>query len=336
MRPPREFSLEFGTNTASFWRCSYLLPEVSPAFDCTETILGEIFSTYASLPELSLEMRPPVSPLSGPVPSRHLFWRCTKLLPEVSPVFDLTEATLGEILPTYARISEVSLEMRPPREFPLGFGTIKASFFGAVAIYYQRSLQYSIVQKLLLGKSFPHTPAFQRSLWKCVLPVSPLSGSVPSRHFFGALAIYYRRSLQYSIVQKLLLGKSFSHTPAFQRSLSKCVPPVSSLSGSAPSTHLVWRCSDLLPEISPVFDRAEAILGEVFPTHASIPEVPLEMRPSRELSLGFGGIKAFFLVLLRSTIGSLSSIRSYTSYSWGNLSPLRQPSRGLSGNASPP
>ena len=59
MRPSREFSLGFGTITASFWRCSDLLPEVSPIFDRTEAVLRELFSTYASLPEVSLEMRPP-------------------------------------------------------------------------------------------------------------------------------------------------------------------------------------------------------------------------------------------------------------------------------------
>ena len=139
-RAPPVFSLGFGTIKASFWRCTKLLPEASPVFDRTETILGEIFSTSASLPEVSLEARPPVSSLSGSVPSRHLF--------------------------------------------------------GAVAVYYQRSLQYSIVQKLLLGKSFPLTSAFQRSLWKCVPPVSSLSGSVPSRHLFGAVPNYYPRSVQ--------------------------------------------------------------------------------------------------------------------------------------------
>ena len=72
-------------------------------------------------------------------------WRCSDLLPEVSPVFDCTETTLGETFPTYASFAEVSLEMRPLHEFPLGFGTIKAYFFGVVAIYYQRSLQHSIV-----------------------------------------------------------------------------------------------------------------------------------------------------------------------------------------------
>ena len=166
MRPPREFSLGFGTITASFWRCSDLLPEVSPVFDRTETIHGEIFSTPASFPEVSLEMRPPREFSLGFCTINASFWRCTKLLPEVSRVFDRTETALGEIFPAYASLPEVSLEMRPPRESSLGFGTIKAYF---------------------------------------------------------------------------------------------------------------WRCSDL-PEVSPVFYRTEATLGEVFPTYASLPEVSLEKR----------------------------------------------------------
>ena len=127
--------------------------------------------------------------------------------------------SVGQVSPAY-----FSLEVRPSRAFSLGF-VISRSFSGAVANYYRRSLSYSIVQKLFLRRSLPHTPAFQRSLWKCVPPVSSLSSSVPSGHVFGAVATYYRWSVQYSIVQKLFLGRYFPHTPALQRSLWKCVPP---------------------------------------------------------------------------------------------------------------
>ena len=81
--------------------------------------------------------------------------------------------------------------------------------FGAIAVYYRGSLQYSIVQKLLLGKYFPYWPAFQRSLWQRVPHVSSLSSSVPSRHLFVAVPNYHRRSLQYCF-QELLLGRSLS------------------------------------------------------------------------------------------------------------------------------
>ena len=152
MRPPREFSLGFGTIKSSLWRCSDLLKDVSPVFDRTESIIGEIFSRTPAFQRSLGKFVPLVSSLSSLVPSRHL--------PD------------------------------------------------AVAIYNQRSLQYSILQKLLLGTYFPHMPAIQRSLWKCVPPMTSPPGSVRSRHRFGAVAIYYRRSLQYSILQKLLSWRS--------------------------------------------------------------------------------------------------------------------------------
>ena len=273
MRPPRGFSPGFGAMEVSLWRCSELLPEISPVFDHTVAILGEISPTYASLPEVYLEMRPPREFSLGFGTIKASFWRCTKLLPEISPVFDRTEAILGEISPTYASLPDVSLEMRPPVS-SLSGSLPSRSLFGAVANYYRRPLQYSIVQKLFLERYLPHTlafqrslwkcapprefsigfvaievslwrcsellpevppvfdhteavlgaisphmPAFQRSLWKCVPPVVSAPGSVPSRHLFGAVANYYRRSLQYSIVQKLFLGRYLPHKPAFQRSL---------------------------------------------------------------------------------------------------------------------
>ena len=126
----------------------------------------------------------------------------------------------------------------PPVSFLSG-SVPSRHLFGAVPSYYRGSLQYSIVQKIFLGQSFPYSPAFQSCLWKRVPPVSFLSGSVPSRHLFGAVAVYYRGSLQYLTVQKLFLGKSFPPSPAFQSCLWKRVPLVSSLSGSVPSRHLL-------------------------------------------------------------------------------------------------
>ena len=157
--------------------------------------------------------------------------------------------------------------MRPPVSSLSGL-VPSMHLFGAVAVYYRGSFHYSIVQKLFLGKYFPRPPAFQRPLWKRVPPVSPLSGSVPSRHLFGAVAIYYRRSLQYLILQKLLLGKYFPHTPAFHRSLWKCVPPVSPPSGSVPSRHFFGAVPNYY--VSPVCDRTEATLGEIFSTNQNV------------------------------------------------------------------
>ena len=87
MRPPREFSLGFGTIKASFRRCSDLLPEVSSVFDRTEAILGDIFPTHASFSEVSQEMPPPHEFSLGFGTINASFWRCIKLLPAVSPVF---------------------------------------------------------------------------------------------------------------------------------------------------------------------------------------------------------------------------------------------------------
>ena len=58
-----------------------------------------------------------------------------------------------------------------------------------------------------------------------------------------------------------------------------------------------WHCSELLPDVSPVCDRTEAILGEIYPTYASLPEISLEMGPPREFSLGFVAIEASLLAL---------------------------------------
>ena len=149
--------------------------------------------------------------------------------------------------------------------------------FGAVPNYYRRSLQYSIVQKLFLGKYFLHPPAFQSSLWKCAPSVSSLSGSVPSRHLFGAIANYYRRSFEYSVVQKLFLGKSFPHPPASLSSLWKRVPPVTFLSGLIPSRHFFGTV--LLPGVSPVLHRTETKFEGIFSTSASPSELSLEARP---------------------------------------------------------
>ena len=128
MLAPREFSLGYGTIKVSFWRCTKLLPEVSPLFDRTEIILGKIPPTYASFLEVSLEMRPPREFSFGFGTIKASFWRCTKLPLEVSPVFNRTEPIVGEMSPTYASLPEISLEMRPPREFSLGFVAVKASF----------------------------------------------------------------------------------------------------------------------------------------------------------------------------------------------------------------
>ena len=116
LRPSLEVFLGFGTIKASFWRCTKLLPDVSPVGARTAASLGEIFSTPASFPELSLEaLLPREFPLEFGI-IKASSWRCSGLLPGFSPVGARTETVLGEIFPTFARLPELSLEALPPRE----------------------------------------------------------------------------------------------------------------------------------------------------------------------------------------------------------------------------
>ena len=134
LRPSREFSLGFDTIRASFWRCTKLLPEVSPVCDRTKAILGEIFSTPASLPEVSLEARTLREFSLGFGTIKASFWRCSGLLPEVSPVCDRTETVLGEIFSTSASLPGVSLEAHPPRVSSLSGLVPSRHLFGAVVV----------------------------------------------------------------------------------------------------------------------------------------------------------------------------------------------------------
>ena len=121
--------------------------------------------------------------------------------------------SVGEVSPVY-----FSLNLRPP-ESSLSGSVPSRHLLGAVAVYYRGSPQYSIVQKLFWRKSFPHSPGSQSCIWERFPPESSLSGSVPSRHLLGAVAVYYRGSPQYSIVQKLFWEKSFPHSPGSQSCL---------------------------------------------------------------------------------------------------------------------
>ena len=136
--------------------------------------VGEVSSVY-----FSLNLRPPREFSLGFGNMKASFWRCTKLLPEFFPVCVRTKAFLREIFSTSASLSEFSLEARPPREFSLGFGTIKASICRCSGL-------------------LSSIPSYRDYSWgnrfhfqKRVPPVSFLSGSVPSMHRFGVVAIYY-------------------------------------------------------------------------------------------------------------------------------------------------
>ena len=129
MRPPLEFSLGFVAIEVSLWQCIELLPEVYPVFDRAEAILEEISPTYASFPEVPLEMRPPLELSLGLVAFAVSLRRYTKLLPEVYPVFVRAGAVVGEISPTYASRPEVSLDMCFSLEFSLEFVAIEVSLW---------------------------------------------------------------------------------------------------------------------------------------------------------------------------------------------------------------
>ena len=235
--PPREHALGFGTIKASSWRCSGLLPGVSLVFDRTETILGEIFSPLARLPELSLGALPPREHALGFGTIKASFWRCSGLLPGVSPVFDRTETVLGEIVSPLARLPELSLGALPPQEHALGFGTIKASSWRCSGLLPGVSPVFDRTETIL-GEIVSPLVRLPKLSLEAFPPESTLSGSVPSRHLFGAVAVYYRRSPQYSIPHKLFWGKTFPHSPGSQSCLWERFPPESELSGSVPSGHL--------------------------------------------------------------------------------------------------
>ena len=91
--------------------------------DRTETILGEIFSPLARLPELSLRALPPREHALGFGTIKTSSWRCSGLLPGVSPVFDRTENySGGNIFPTRQapRDPESKLSSSVPSQHLLG------------------------------------------------------------------------------------------------------------------------------------------------------------------------------------------------------------------------
>ena len=204
--------------------CSGLLPGVSPAFDHTETILGEIFSPLARLPELSLGALPPREHALGFGAITASSWRCSALRPGVSPVFDRTENYSGEIFSPLARLPELSLGRLPPRELALGFGTITASSWHCSGLLPGVSPVFDRAETILRAILSPLARS-QSCLWERFPPESTLSGSVPSRHLFRAVAVYYGGFPQYSIVQETILGKSFPHSPGSQSCLWERSPP---------------------------------------------------------------------------------------------------------------
>ena len=164
LRTLRELSLGFGTIKASSWRCSGLRPGVSPVFDRTETILGEIFSPLARLPKLSLRALPPRELALGFGTIKASSWRCSGLIPGVSPVFDRTKNySGGNLFPTRQAPRAVSGSASPPR------ARSRVRYHQGIFLALQRSTTGGLpgvrsYRKLFWGKSFPHSPGSQSCL----------------------------------------------------------------------------------------------------------------------------------------------------------------------------
>ena len=288
--PPREHALEFGTIQASSWRCSGLLPGVSLVFDRTETVLEELFSPLARLPELSLGALSPREHALEFGTIKASSWRCSGLLPRVSPVFDRTETILEELFSPLARLPELSLEALPPRERALGFGTMKASswccsgLLPGVSPVFDRTETFleknfsplARLPELPLGALPPREHALEfgtikASSWRC-------SGLLP-----GVFPVFDRT--------ETILEEMFSSLARLPELSLGALPPREHALEFGTIKASSWRCSGLLPRASPVFDRTETILGEMFSSLARLPELSLGALPPRERALGFGTIK---------------------------------------------
>ena len=119
--------------------------------------------------------------------------------------------------------------------------------------------------RLFWGKSFPHSPGSQSCLWERFPSESTLSGSVPSRHLLDAAVVDYRGSPQCSIVQNTILGEIFSPLARLPELSLGALPPRKHALGFGTIKVSSWRCSGLLPGVSPVFDRTELFWGKSFP-----------------------------------------------------------------------
>ena len=284
--------------------------------------VGDVSPVY-----FSLNLRPPRELSLGFGTIKASSWRCSGLLAGVSPVFDCTETILEAIFSHSPGFQSCLWKRFPPESSHSG-SVPSRHLFGTVAVYYRGSPQCSIVQKLFWGKSFPHSPGFQSCLRKRFPPESSLSGWVPSRHLLGAVVVYYRGSLQYSIVQKLFWGKSFPHSPGFQSCLWKRFPPESSLSGSVPSRHLLGAVAVYYLGSHQYSIVQKLFWGKHFPHLPGFQSYLWTLPPPRALSR-VQYHQGIFLALWPSTTGGLPSIQSYRNCS------ARQPSRAVSGSASP-
>ena len=263
-------------------------------------------------------------------------WRCSGLLPGVSPVFDRTETILGEIFfPTRQASKAVSGSASPPR------ARSRVRYHQGIFLALQRSNTEGLpsirsYRKLFWWTSFPNSPGSQSCLWERFLPESTLSGSIPSRHLLGAVAVYYRGSPQYSIVQKTILGEIFSPLARLPELSLGALPSREHALGFGTIKASSWRCSGLLPE-SPQYSIVQkTILGEIISPLARLPELSLGALPPREHALGFGTITASSWRCSGLLPGVSPVFGRTENYSRENRFPTRQAPRAVSGSASSP
>ena len=237
----------------------------SPQYSIVQKLFwGKYFSHSPGSQSCPWERFPPESSLSGSVPSRRLL-DAVAVYYRGSPKYSIVQKLFWGKYFLHLPGSQSCLWERFPPESTLSGSVLSRQLVSAVAVYYRGSPKYSIVQKLFWGKYFPHSPGSQSCPWERFPPESTLSGSVPSRHLLGAVAVYYRGSPKYSIVQKLFWGKSFPHSPGCQSCLWERFPPESSLSGSVPSRHLLGDVA-VYYRGSPQYSIAQKLFwGKYFP-----------------------------------------------------------------------
>ena len=150
--------------------------------------MGEFFSPLAMLPELSLGALPSRKHALGFGTITASSWRCSGLLPG-SPQYSIVQKTiLEEIFPPLARLPELFLGALSPREHALGFGTVTASSWRCGGLIPGGSPLFDRTETTL-GEIFSPLARLPELSLGALPPKSSLSGSVPSRHLLGAVAV---------------------------------------------------------------------------------------------------------------------------------------------------
>ena len=246
----------------SSWRCSGLLPGFSPVLDRTETILGGIFSTFASLSELSLEALPPREFTLGFGTMKASFWRCSDYRGSLQYSIVQTLSLEKYFPPSPAFRS--CLWKRFPPESSLSGSLPSRHSWRCSGLLPGACPVFDRTETILGKKYFPPSPTFQSLSLEALLPRELSLGFGTIKASSWCCSGLLPGSPQYSIVQKLFLGKSFSPPPAFQSLSLEALPPRELSLGFGTIKASSWRCSALLQGVTPVFDRTETTLEDFF------------------------------------------------------------------------